>query len=50
MQSAEINVSATEYDAELHLTLFSLTDRYETVFSYTLIWNTSYVTVQICIN
>lgn len=50
MQAAEIKVSAMEYDAELHLMLFLLTYRYETVFSYTLFWNTSYVTVQICMN
>jgi len=50
MQAAEIKVSATEYDAELHLTLFSLTDRYETVFNYTLTWKTNYVTIQICMN
>ena len=50
MQADENKVSAMEYDAELHLTPFSLTDRYETVFSYKLIWNTNYVTVQICMN
>jgi len=41
MQAAEIKVSAMDYDAELHLTLFSLTERYEIVFSYKLIWSTS---------
>jgi len=50
MHAAEIKVSATEYDAELHRTLSSLTDRYETVFNYTLMWNSNYVTVQICMN
>jgi hypothetical protein len=50
MQAAEIKESAMEYYAELHLTLSSLTDRYETVFIYKLIWNTNYVTVQICMN
>jgi len=47
MQAAEIKASATEYNAELNLTLFSLTDRYETVLNYTLMWNTNYVTIQI---
>jgi hypothetical protein len=50
MQAAEIKASAMEYYAALHLMFFSLTYKYETLFSYMLFWNTNYATVQIYMN